>query len=668
MALTRHVRAVVAALLATLLLAGTAAPALAADPAPTPSPATTGTKADSKAAAKTSVVTFGVQPARKGKPDARPYFNFAVTPGAVLRDQVAVRNYSTTPLTLRVYATDALNLQDGGFGLLPRAQAPVDAGAWIAIGTRGGRGFVTVPARKSVVVPIRLKVPHDATPGDHVGGVVVSLTTQSKNTEGAAVELDQRVGSRVFIRVSGPLHPSLSIDQVRPTYDGVLNPLGRGQTRVSYVVRNTGNVKLGGRQQVSVRGPFGPTARASGLVDVPLLLPGGSYQASAVVRGVVPLVRESLTVRLTPLVVPGDVVPGLHAVTATATFSAWPWPALAVLVALALLLAAGLALRRWRGRPGTGRHGPASAVTETPDVPLVPVARALLVAASVALVTLLGAVAPAEPAYAQGAPYADPAAVGRITLCDGSNRPITTGSVKARPFVPLAVGTAPPAPGYGGPGRVANLLAFQPRQGVVPGDWNGLAMSANTRYSNPAHPMARTVPHDYSLSDYLQAYPTRWQGLVQLRMYLRAPGQPTYRFTYNALDLRVVGDTWSVVGAPGTASCTAGTAVSVATILGVGGASTPATPARTPSGTSEPSRSATPAASSPPSGTSPSATTPATGGSTTGMSPAANTAAPSSSSLGPWSLPAALAALAALTLIAAGVRHRRSARAGRPDR
>ena len=675
MSATPRVLAAVVAALAALALATAAAPAVAAGPTPTPR-ATTGatssptSTAGPKAAAKPAVVTFGVQPARKGKPDARPYYNYGVTPGGVLHDQAAIRNFSTKPLTLRVYATDAVNLQDGGFGLLPSAQRPVEAGSWIAVGTRDGRGFVTVPARQSVVVPIRLTVPRDATPGDHVGGIVVSLTTRSTNTDGAAVELDQRVGSRVFIRVSGPLHPALSIEQVRASYDGVLNPFGSGRASVSYVVRNTGNVKLGGRQQVSVHGPAGPTAQASGLADVPLLLPGGSYRAIARVQGVWPLARETATVRVAPLVVPGDVVPGLHESVATATFWALPWTPLAILVGLVLLLGGGLVLRRWRGRPGrtTGAattpipSASLGATTPALGTSVGPTVRRLLVAAGVAPLVLVALSSPAEPAYAEGAPYVDPGAVGRITLCDAANRPVTTGSVSARPFVALAVGEAPAAPGYGGPGRVANLLAFQPREGIFPGEWSGLGMTANTRYSNAAHPMARTVPTDYSLSDYLQAYPTRWRGMVQLRIYLRAPNQPTYRLTYNALDLRVVGNTWTVVAAPGAASCTAGKAVSVATILGVGGTAAPTTSGGTPAATA----GARPSSAQPSSPLSKAgATTPPPDGSdgsdgSDGASQplgAAETTG-NTSSLGPWALGAVTAVLALLGLAAAALRRR----------
>ena len=92
-------------------------------------------------------ITFGLQPATKGALDARSSYRFLVTPGGTLRDQVAVRNLSTTAVTFRVYATDALNVDNGGFGLLPRAQRPRDVGSWVTVGGRASDGTVTVKAR-----------------------------------------------------------------------------------------------------------------------------------------------------------------------------------------------------------------------------------------------------------------------------------------------------------------------------------------------------------------------------------------------------------------------------------------------------------------------------------------------------------------------------------------
>lgn len=327
--MTRTSRRTAALLLgAALLLTGTAA---AAPQPPRPDPAR---------------ATFGVQPASATAPDTRPYLTYGVTPGAEVDDHVAVVNYSLRPLTLRVYATDALNDDRGGFALLEGDRTPTDAGAWIALGTPGGRGSVTVPAQSRAILPVRVRVPADATPGDHVAGVVASLAVASKDRTGVNVLLDQRVASRVYLRVAGALRPGLRVEDLHARYRGRWTALA-GQAVVTFRLHNVGNVKLGGRVAVRVRGLLGGTSSAR-VPDVPLLLPGNHVDLRVVVPHVRPELRETATVQVRPLVMVGDADPGLHAVRATTTFWAVPW-LLVVLLGLAALLA--WVWRRRRRRP-----------------------------------------------------------------------------------------------------------------------------------------------------------------------------------------------------------------------------------------------------------------------------------------------------------------------------
>src|SRR6478609_5897560 len=96
------------------------APALVASAAPSPTPSASQSAPVASDASK-SRVTFGVQPATARSRDARPALVYGATAGASLRDHVAVLNYSSKPVVLRVYAADALNTDTGGFGLQPAA-------------------------------------------------------------------------------------------------------------------------------------------------------------------------------------------------------------------------------------------------------------------------------------------------------------------------------------------------------------------------------------------------------------------------------------------------------------------------------------------------------------------------------------------------------------------
>ena len=311
-------------LVLTALLVGAPGSALAANhsSAPTASP---------------SPGVFGIGPSNATKIDGRPYYYYLAQPGSILSDHVAVENIGIVPITLSVYPTDASNSEgDGSFAFPAAAVKPVDAGTWLHIGgLPAGVSTVVVRPRSTLFLPITLSVPANASPGDHAAALIASLQGEVKNSNGQLVHLDQRVATRVFIRISGRLHPKLVIENLTAAYHGSLNPFARGDVTITYRVHNTGNVKLGGQQLVEVSGLFGSTS-APRPPDVPLLLPGGAVQQTITVHGVYPQVWMSTTVTVSATVLSGDVNPGAGPWTASTHFWAIPW-ALMVLIVLLVL-------------------------------------------------------------------------------------------------------------------------------------------------------------------------------------------------------------------------------------------------------------------------------------------------------------------------------------------
>src|SRR5262249_4671878 len=194
---------------------------------------------------------FGVQPAGPAKPDARSRFTYSVTPGATLVDHLAVRNYSAGPLRLKVYASDAFNTPDGGFDLLTAGKRSTGVGAWVVSDV----AQVVVPSKGTAIVPFQLSVPANATPGDHIGGIVAALRTIRNAGNGKKVTIEDRVGARIYLRVAGALHGALRVEDLRAGYDGTVNPFGHGRVTVNYVIHNVGNVRLSGPRPV--RSPAG---------------------------------------------------------------------------------------------------------------------------------------------------------------------------------------------------------------------------------------------------------------------------------------------------------------------------------------------------------------------------------------------------------------------------
>ena len=176
-------------------------------------------------------------------------------------------------------------------------------------------------------------------------------------------------------------------------------------------------------------------------------------------------------------------------------------------------------------------------------------------------------------------PYKDPNAVGSIGLCDAHGHQVTSGSVNTAPFAWRAVSTSPATGSYAGPTRTAVLMAYQPIQGLAPPDWSGDSLTAASRYSNPSNPMAAATGGDESLAGFMTEYSPKWDGILQLRLYLDAANEPVYSLHYPALDIQVKGNTWHALDG-GPVDCNAGTVESIESIL------LPASTLKTPPGSS----------------------------------------------------------------------------------
>jgi hypothetical protein len=350
-----------------LVTAAGLAPATSAT-AKSPSPATkpsTGTAAVAPTpSGAPPEVTWGIGPAVTAGADERPYFSFGVTPGAQANDHVTVVNYSATALNLSVYAVLADNNADtGAIGFVSGSDTPADAASWLTVGSSRPVA-VTVPGRPNssappghLTLPVKLVVPLNAQPGDHVAGIVAALNVPSSNGEGEHVNLEQRVVTRVYVRVSGKLAPKLQIANLHASYHEKGYTLGAGSVLVRYTVRNVGNVRVAASQVVHVSGLLGGSKKAVP-ANIVQLLPGGSANVSVVVHGVWPTVLVHPHVTVTPSAFGGDVDPNLKKLTASTWTWAVPWLLLAVVVLV-------LAMLWWRYRRNRQRNAPSLAATAT---------------------------------------------------------------------------------------------------------------------------------------------------------------------------------------------------------------------------------------------------------------------------------------------------------------
>ena len=328
------------------LSSASAAPA----PARVPPPGLVATRAAGTA-------TFGIQP--KPNPNERAAFSYTANGGATVRDTVLVSNFGDQPLTLHVYANDAINTTDGGFDLRPSAEPPKDAGAWVKFDN--GKPFQTIAPKAKLELPFTLAVPANATPGDHAAGIVAAVTMASTDGRGNRVNVEQRVGSRIYLRVTGDLKAQLSVTHASATYHGTWNPFGSGSADITYLITNTGNVRLGAAQAVHVTTPLGGTVRADGLKDFEQLLPGNSVRVTTHVKGIIPAFSATAHIDVDPKALYGDLDPQAVGTSGTAGMTPIPWTGLAL-----LLVVIGFGYLWLRRRLRARRGGPAVGLATRP--------------------------------------------------------------------------------------------------------------------------------------------------------------------------------------------------------------------------------------------------------------------------------------------------------------
>ncbi|RNL79986.1 hypothetical protein [Nocardioides marmorisolisilvae] len=302
---------------------------------------------------------FGIGPAKHVPPkqvvDGRAYLVYFANPGATLFDRVALFNYGAKPLRVQVYATDAEPSEDGAFGLKPGGEAATDAGKWIKLQVPKS-GYVTIPARTGshpfgvLRIPFTVSIPLKASPGDHAGGVIVSVKSTSKNKKGAKITLDQRVGLRTYFTLTGKLKPGVAIEDLKASYKNQWDPLGRGLYTVSYTLHNTGNLRVKVRQDVTVKRCILPLiCPSSSLVAHPAtqpdLLPGTRVKITETFKNRFGLGRPSAKVTLHVTAVDPSYTKKIPDVTASTGFWALPW--LLILIIVAVLLVVGLGTWRY---------------------------------------------------------------------------------------------------------------------------------------------------------------------------------------------------------------------------------------------------------------------------------------------------------------------------------
>jgi hypothetical protein len=323
---TRH--GIATAVLALLVCLMTLSPALSAS---------ADDSGSTGAGAKKSAVTVGIRTANAKGGDNRGAFDYEILPRGLVRDWVAVSNYGDKRVTVRLFGKDATSTPGASFEVQKSGEAPKDLGAWIAL----KKNKVTIPPRTEIVVPFQLGVPYNATPGDHAGAIVLSLLAKEPKPAGGTIVVDHRVGLRIHLRVPGDLKPSLAVEGLKVLWNGQGDLLGRGDAKVSYLVRNTGNVVMDVDSDIDLTRVLGLPSTDAMVPQIKELLPGGTARVERVVKNVFGTGPMKAQVTLHGVPTDPDLADRKVDVTKSAGLQAWPWVLIAIVVALMALLGTG---------------------------------------------------------------------------------------------------------------------------------------------------------------------------------------------------------------------------------------------------------------------------------------------------------------------------------------
>ena len=235
-------------------------------------------------------------------PATKAYFKPTVAPGETFSDEVIVTNSGDGPIELAVSGVDGLTAPTSGAAYGNRQDPVKQMGTWLNTAS----GTVTVGPHAELAVPFTVKVPKDARPGDHLGGIAFEDVHPAAATGNFAVTQIVRAVMGVQVIVPGPAAFAVHVDKasleslpgVRAA--SVLVTLGNDGTRL-------GKPSL----SVALGGPNGYQKTVARALDT--ILPGDTIAYPFAWPDVLQPGEYSITVTATA---PGGAAPVVHTTSA----------------------------------------------------------------------------------------------------------------------------------------------------------------------------------------------------------------------------------------------------------------------------------------------------------------------------------------------------------------
>jgi hypothetical protein len=193
------------------------------------------------------------------------WFVYNLVPGEERKDSLLLKNDSNERLKVKIYPVDGVTTADGTFALKMREEDNTDLGSWVFLPQKE----VVLQPKENKKVAFVIRVPEDASVGDHLGGIV--LEREPVSTEGN-INIVTRVGVRIYETVPGELKEEASLGHFSYKLSG------KGLRRNIYFtfpIGNSGNLRLEPQGKIEIFWPLIGKKVASLTTDnLGMVLPG----------------------------------------------------------------------------------------------------------------------------------------------------------------------------------------------------------------------------------------------------------------------------------------------------------------------------------------------------------------------------------------------------------
>jgi hypothetical protein len=163
--------------------------------------------------------------------ERRPYFTYELEPGRDISDYVVISNHGQAAVTLSLYAADGITSINGSTAFAGKDEVRSNVRLWLT----AAAASVELPAGQATRLPFSVRVPADATAGDHIAGWVVQAPPKVGAAGGLAASVVERAGVAVVVRVPGPAEHRLVLGSICLNQE-------TGSNYFEVAVRNDGNV------------------------------------------------------------------------------------------------------------------------------------------------------------------------------------------------------------------------------------------------------------------------------------------------------------------------------------------------------------------------------------------------------------------------------------------